>query len=182
MSSSKEMGGFQDERGKKCVDEDLTTECESLEMNIPCGKYESEGGVCTGYNTNGKNTSHPWLALNLGGIQAGGIGGWKQRQDISKVEVTVGRKTDATFRVLVANMKGDSCFRNGYGPCDGEQKGQQWGEQLLGGYIHPFTERAFARPNQRLGIYLMGEKSVPNDGRLERKWMDGEKFSISLGM
>ena len=107
MSSSRTGGNHQDERGKNCVDEDSTTKC----ISLPVG----DDVFTTPRDT------YPWIALNLGGIQQQ----TEQFVDVSRVEVTIGEKTNANFAVSVSKLSPgrlSRCFKEGTGTCNEKVK------------------------------------------------------------
>ena len=142
MSSSRTGGNHQDERGKNCVDEDPNTKC----ISLPLG----DDVVAKPRDT------YPWIALNLGGIQQQ----TEQFVDVSRVEVTIGEKTNANFAVFVSKLSPgrlSRCLKEGTFTCI-------W---KLNPVCCKYVERWLNGPS----IILMGEENGPFD--------DEDTFSIS---
>ena len=102
MSSSLHGGTHQDERGKTCVDGDLTTKCVSACVSS-CEESEPD--------------RFPWIALNLGGFQQE----TEQFVDVSRVEVTIREKTNLNFAVSVSKLSPgrlSRCFKEGTDTCN----------------------------------------------------------------
>merc|ERR1712179_552132 len=66
----------------------------------------------------GQRDTYPWIALNLGGIQQQ----THQFVDVSRVEVTIGKNTEAEFAVYVSKLSPDNdlfeCLREETGTCN----------------------------------------------------------------
>ena len=176
MSSSKTGGDHQSDRGKNCVDEDLTTKCISLPVGeevsarpiVPIDERPWVPYVSTYVDQN------PWIALNLGGIQRQ----TEQLVDVSRVEVTIGKSTDANFAVFVSKLSPGTwlskCFKGGTGFCKEIRKGGGTRRREEGG-DYETDERYYRQQIQNwlrgATTKLMGEKNGP--------FNDGETFSIS---
>ena len=127
------------------------------------------GNSCVSQVFTTPRDTYPWIALNLGGIQQQ----TEQFVDVSRVEVTIGEKTNAKFAVYVSKLSPDAelfdCLREETVTCN-ERKTFQTG---LGPGVPGVTRTYLPIENWLKGpsTILMGEKSGTFD--------DEDTFSIS---
>ena len=103
------------EEGHKCVDDDPTTSCTSNPLPVPPASCLLTHLCLT--HLEFYSSSFPWIALNLGGF----LDESAHVVDVNRVEVTMGRTTQANIEVLLSKLYPTDrlyrCFREGIRSC-----------------------------------------------------------------